>query len=195
MKRIDIEHPPSFKDGVRVLLLMLRAKDGGHARTDRKATIKIITSNPTEFDEALTKLRSYLTGEERIYSTINPRSVAKASRLFQYRVLDANYYAEADRINFYLDLDNRWISCLKDPRASTSQLFLVDCDHDSGWTRENVIKNLWRSGLDDSYVVDHYDTRNGSHVILKPFNPAKVPFEVKKNALMLWSYGSLNEVK
>lgn len=182
----NVDHPPMFKEGVRVLLLMLRSKDGGSARTDRKAVKKIVTTNPQEFDQALKELRAKWDEDERIYSTINPRNLEKAIRIFKYRQLDADYFATVDKEGFYLDLENRWISSLKDGKASSEQFFLVDVDEVEGVDvagpiyKEIEERNLW--------VMDSYRTRNGQHIILKPFNPAIVSFPVMKNSLMLWSY-------
>jgi hypothetical protein len=187
-ERTDIKHPASFKDGVRVLLLMLRAKDGGSAKTDRKATKKVVTQSPAEFDEALSELRGMWRPDERIYSTINARNLDKAIRLFRYRQLDADYFATTDKHSFYLDLENRWISCLKDKAASVGSLFLFDTDQEREYeTAFDELENV--PGLD---CITDYPTRNGRHIITRPFNPgllsADVRIMLKKNALMLWSY-------
>ena len=186
--RVDIDHPASFKEGVRVLLLMLRAKDGGSAKTDRKAVKKIVTQSPAEFDEALLELRGRWQENERIYSTICGRSIEKAIRIFKYRQLDADYFAPTDKESFYLDLENRWISCLKDGKASTESLFLVDLDFDTEpWAQklDHAILELQAKRLT---FLDVYLTRNGAHIITMPFNPQLVSFPVMKNSLMLWSY-------
>ena len=194
MNRTDISHPSSFKDGVRVLLLMLRAKDGGSAKTDRKATKKIITRSPAEFDEALEELRSLWQPDQRIYATINARSIEKAIRIFKYRQLDAEWFDEVDRHNFYLDLENRWISCLKDKSASVGSLFLFDIDNDL-LDHEQIFDDLKMLRLDTEALgasAYWYRTRNGWHFISKPFNPKLAPLAAQpllmKNALMLWSY-------
>jgi hypothetical protein len=190
VERTDIKHPASFKDGVRVLLLMLRAKDGGSAKTDRKAVKKVVTQSPAEFDEALSELRSRWQSDERIYSTINERSLSKAQRLFNFRLLEANYFAPADRDSFYLDLENRWVSCLKDGKASTESLFLFDFDNDL--LDKSKLFADFHIPTSHYEVLDTYATRNGHHVITTPFNPDVIPAAVRairmQNALMLWSY-------
>lgn len=192
----NIDHPSMFKEGVRVLLLMLRAKDGGSAKTDRKATKKVITQSPAEFDEALSELRSLWQPDQRIYSTINARSIDKAVRLFKYRQLDADYFAVDDRNSFYLDLENRWVSCLKDSKAAIGSLFLFDIDNDNK-DSSRIVDNLRSKpasilGKVFFSVVDDYATRGGRHIITTPFNPSTVePYTqatLMKNALMLWSY-------
>ena len=186
----NINHPPSFKEGVRVLLLMLRAKDGGSAKTDRRATKKIITKSPAEFDEALEELRSLWTTDQRIYSTINTCNIENAIRIFKYRQLDADWFADEDRHNFYLDLENRWISCLKSPQATKGSLFMFDFDNDM--PEKTKLFRDFHIPTSNFDVVDTYATRNGHHVITTPFNPQLVVPEVRtilmKNALMLWSY-------
>lgn len=193
--RVDIDHPASFKEGVRVLLLMLRAKDGGSAKTDRKAVKKIVTQSPQEFDEALQELRGRWKETERIYASINPRNIGKAIRLFKYRQLDADYFASKDHQSFYLDLNNRWYSCLMDGKSSDSSLFLFDVDND---VPKGVHPTI-TAKVSEWEVLDDYPTRNGRHVITTPFNPAVLErFNPKdglatlkclqRDALMLWSY-------
>lgn len=178
-----------FKWGVRVLLLMQRAKEGGHARTDRKATIKRIVEGQAQFNEALEELREMWHEPLRIYSTINTRSVDKAIRLFKYRQLDADYFDPTDRQAFYFDMENRWISCLKDGKAKTSSLFLFDHDNDPGVGLNRLLKKL---DFLQVQIVDHYTTKNGQHIITGPFNPNLLEDWMKallhKDALMLWSY-------
>lgn len=182
---------------MRVLLLMLRAKDGGSAKTDRKAVKKVVTQTPVEFDTALAELRARWQPDERIYSTVDARSIDKAVRLFKFRQLEADYFALADKQSFYLDLENRWISCLKDGKASTSSLFLFDIDGDN--PQATGIHNTVTAKVAEWDVVDDYVTRNGRHVITTPFNPSLLerfnPKDGKatidclmKNSLMLWSY-------
>jgi hypothetical protein len=187
----NITHPTSFKEGIRVLLLMLRAKDGGSAKTDRRATKKVITTSPEEFDEALTELRSILREGERIYSTVDPRDLQKAIRSFQFRMLEAQWFDEENRNNFYLDLENRWISCLKDPKSGSSQLFLFDIDDDNPHC-DDIKADIDRP-VSQWDIVDKYPTKNGIHIITTPFNYPRLlePETVKcrhANALMLWSY-------
>lgn len=193
MTRVDIDHPASFKEGIRVLLLMLRAKDGGSAKTDRRATKKVITTSVEEFDAALSELRALHQPNQRIYSTIDPRDLQKAIRSFQFRMLEAQWFDEENRNNFYLDLENRWISCLKDPKSGRGHLFLFDLDEDSA-DFESVYEEITnrKQGLFTPVVVDDYKTRNGRHLITMPFNPALVSNAARdckhSNALMLWSY-------
>ena len=186
----NIDHPSSFKDGVRVLLLMLRAKDGGSAKTDRAAVKKVITKSAEEFDEALVELRSLWQPHWRIYSTIDARSISKAIRIFKYRQLDADYYATEDQHAFYLDLDNRWISCLKDGKSGTSSLFLFDFDNDL--PDKTTLFHHMHIPTKHFEVLDTYATPNGHHLITTPFNPAVVPDAISKilmkNSLMLWSH-------
>lgn len=191
--RVDIDHPDSFKSGVRVLLLMLRAKDGGSAKTDRKAVKKVVTTSPEEFEAELAALRSRWQPNERIYSTINARNIEKAIRIFRYRQLDVDYFATPDRQSFYLDLENRWISCLKDGKASNGSLFLFDIDGDNPQA-SNIHQELVtrKAGFSTFVLVDDYCTRNGRHVITEPFNPSTISTSARdclqKNSLMLWSY-------
>lgn len=184
-QRTDLDHPSTFKGGVRVLLLMLRAKDGGSAKTDRKATKKVVTQNAAEFDEALAELRTIWQPGQRIYASINARDLGKAQRIFNFHLLEANYFDPASRDAFYLDLENRWISCLKSPRAATQSLFLFDVDEEDHLHELRDHKLLQNVGY-------WYPTRNGWHFITPPFNPGTLPTHLQpllmKDSLMLWSF-------
>ena len=186
--RTDIPHPEMFTCGVNVLLLMRRAKEGGSAKTDRSANMKRVVSGPEQFNDTLAEMRERLTEPFRIYSTVTPRDVDKAIQLFKYRQLDASFAGEDVERGFYVDIKNRWISCLKDPKASMRKDFLFDIDSDTV-NRENIIAEIEQK----CEVLDAYYTKNGRHYITRPFNPTLLiepgsHATLHKNALMLWSY-------
>lgn len=181
-----LEHPPLFKEGVRILIRMTRNKDGAVGNVDRHAK-KIITRSPEEFDAAIEELVSTSQEGERVYSTVEARDVKKAIRLFKNRQLDADYDGHIE--DFYLDIKNRWVSCLQNPRASSGTLFLFDCD--DAETHLSVVNTLKERGHGEKILHD-YPTKNGAHVITKPFDYTKLPPElhkvIHKNALILWAY-------
>ena len=39
-------------------------------------------------------------------------------------------------------------------------------------------------------IVHEYPTKNGRHLILNPFNPALVSFDIQKNGMMLLAYNA-----
>lgn len=185
-----IYHPDEFVEGVRILMLTTRSKDGGRTNNpDRqKSNKKYVTRSKEEYYEKLDELLEEMTPAQRIYSTVDPRSIPKAIRIFKQRQLDADYYGEEEWKNFYVDIFNRWISSLQSPASRASQKFLFDID-DDGDNEDvglnDVMFKLMELGIEDVYF---YETKNGYHVITPPFNPSGFPASVQKNAMLLVAY-------
>ena len=59
-------------------------------------------------------------------------------------------------------------------------------DVDDG--KDDEKKNSRRNRREQLTIVEDYPTKNGKHLILKPFNPQIVSFDVLKNHMMLWVY-------
>ncbi len=180
---MKIEHPKQFKQGVRILMLTLRSKESGKVNMTDRFGKKVVTTGEEEFDKALERLSKARISPERIYSTIEERDINKGIRLFKERQLDADYYDLESRISFYKDIWNRWISCLQSPKSRINTLFLVDIDKEDN--EDEIRKEIKDKKLD---IVHEYKTKNGRHLILNPFNPNLVSFEVHKNYMMLWEY-------
>lgn len=179
-----IEHPEEFKDGVRILMLTLRSKDGGKMNNPDRVAVKLVSRNKEEFDKCFAKLLALRKGEERIYSTVDRRDLEKGIRLFKYRQLDAEYFDPASRISFYIDIYNRWISALQSPKSRAECKFMVDVDYPKD-DEQGIRDQIKELGL----TLEHeYKTKNGKHFILKPFNPSLVNFDILTNHMMLWAY-------
>lgn len=155
--------PDSFKDGFRGVLLLFRQKDGQTGNQDRKA-IKTITSSKEQWEQAVkdfNHMRS-IPGLEnhRIYSSVNERDFCKVVREFKRRQLDADY---EDDYKFYTDIKNRFFSCFMTPASKLESNFLFDCDDQESYDKhiERIPKEL---------VIFEYQTKNGFHIITKPFN-------------------------
>lgn len=184
-----IEHPVQFKTGVRILMRILRTKDGGVGNVDRHAK-KLISRGPEEFDRCMGELREDMVPGQRIYSTVDQRSVSKAIRKFKQNQLDNDY--SADPHAFYLDIKNRFVSALQGPGARNTSLFLWDCDdlHQYG----NLLSVLEDETLLGQTIIKHnYLTKNGGHIITTPFQYPKFISPMyqellRKNAMMLWYY-------
>ena len=182
--------PLQFKQGVRILMLTLRGKEGGKITKPDRVSKKVISRNETEFDAMYEKLSLLRKGEERIYSTVDERNMEKAIRSFKERQLEADYYDQETKFSFYTDVWNRWISCLQSPKAKNGTLFLIDID-DEGENAQNVGKEeqIRQEIIKNSIeIVFEYPTKNGKHIITKPFNPALVSFQIQKNAMMLLKF-------
>lgn len=179
-----------FSDGVRMLMLCQRNKEGRETnKTDRASTRKITTNKEdflkvyNEFLELKNKSKEPL----RIYSCVNKRDVKKAVRVFKFEQLEADYYDEESRNNFYFDIKNRWISSLMKQNCRAETLFLVDIDDIQ--IDHSVIQNKLKEV--NSEEVIHYQTKNGWHYVVKPFNPNlwdKNLGEIKKDALLLLDF-------
>lgn len=178
-----------FIDGWRVLFLMQRHRDGGE--TNNTKLRKIITKNPKEFIDALYELSLEKENSDlplRIYSAVNERDFDKAIRNFKFEQLEADYYDQEQNQNFYLDIKNRFIGCLMQPRAAKTSLFLFDLD--STQELDQAHEAIFKAGLNDN-IIKQYGTKNGWHIITKPFNPALVGdigSKIKKDALLLLDY-------
>ena len=178
----------NYTDGVRVLFLIHRNKEGGE--TNNTKVKKVITRDSKEFKEELIKLVDFKERSEipyRIYSSLNKRDINKAIRKFKFEQLEADYYDESQRNNFYYDIKNRFLGCLMQPTQRAETLFLFDCDSIEGWN-----KTVQQLGELSIQIVDQYKTKNGWHVVTPPFNPGLFnpvdDVEIKKDGLLLLDF-------
>ena len=177
MKLLD--HPDEYRNGVRVLFLKGRYKDGiVHQRTRQ-----VISHDADAFDDGLKELQLLAQPGERIYASAGPRCLERATRIFKEKQLAADY---EEGIQFYRKLTDRWISCLMKPTSEDKEnkKWLIDCDTtEDTWAVEDYIaKKDW-----EHY---RYQSKSGTHFILEPFNLKDWPFPemVHRNAIMLWGY-------
>lgn len=165
------------------MLLLSRKKDGAEKNMTEHSCKKLISKNPKEFEKNFQELLAVKKPEERIYSSLDERYLRKAIRLFKFGQLDADYCGEKQRNEFYMDIFNRWVSMLSNPTCRKGTLFLADCDSDED---EDMVRADIATG--NVICIHEYATKNGRHFILNPFNPNNVPYEVKKNALLLLAF-------
>lgn len=178
--------PDEFKEGYRGILLLHRNKDGCEGNAQRKA-FKRISSNKKEWMETVQHFKEMKEYDDfrdhRIYSSVNPRNMDKAIRFFKERQLEADYDKNENHHGFYTDITNRFFSAFMNPRCAENSLFLLDCDC------ENDYMHAMRKLPPDSFCFE-YKTKNGRHIITKPFNPALFDImgltktELKKDALI-----------
>ena len=180
----------NFSDGVRVLFLIHRNKEGGE--TNNSKVKMVVSKNSDEFWLELVKLMDMKEREHtipyRIYSSVNPRNVKKAIRKFKHEQLDAEDYSEEQHQEFYFDIYRRWVGCLMQPQQAAGSLFIFDCDDVDG--RDVHGETLQQ--IPNEYIVKSYKTKNGWHVVTKAFNytTVKLPegVELKKDGLILLSF-------
>ena len=163
-------------DGVRIITLMKRKKEGGPTKTDRAAK-KYISIDESQFLLTLSNALNDWTPEYRIYCTVNPRNMDKGIRNFKQMQLDNEYQNQENKYNFYVDIWNRLISALQRPNTRDSTLFLIDIDDDEVLIESGVIARLNKFKIK---ILDEYRTKNGWHIITEPFQYPKLIPELKK---------------
>lgn len=177
----------NYIDGVRLVLLIYRSKEGAESANGDKYK-KYISNGKEEFFKALCKALEVCKNKPeipfRIYSSLNPRNVDKAIRLFKQEQLDADYYDTVSKQSFYLDIKNRFISSLMTPSSRGDNKFLIDCDSNDG--QQAALTKLDELRV---HVYNVFPTKNGWHLITDPFNPellGVIPdVEIKKDGILL----------
>lgn len=182
--------PDFLKTGYRILMLIKRKKDGSKdpSNSDRKC-IRKITSCPEQFDAVLAELSSIRKDDERIYSSVNARSMPKAIRMFKERQLQNDYESTENKEAFYLDIQNRFLSCLQNPSCKASSYFLIDVDHKL-MDKVEATKDLLTKHTE---IVFEQQTINGFHLVTHAFNPNAVEFmdlSIKKDDILFLEGGN-----
>lgn len=182
----------AFATGYRVLFLIQRHADGGE--TNNSHLKKIITRSPEEYHEALKLLVKEKVMSDlpfRIYASLNERNFNKAIRQFKYEQLDADYFDQIQKENFYLDVKNRFVGCLMQPAQRQTSFFLFDCDNDKDNPKRDVMGEAL-TAIPNEHIIKQYKTKNGWHIITHPFDYTKIQMpkdcEMKKDALLLLAY-------
>ena len=175
------EIPEMFTDGIRGLLLLRRNKDGQEGNAQRQA-IKRISRDTAEWKSYVRELRELQETSHQghgIYSSVNSRYFTKAVHEFKRRQLEADYGSLCEVHLFYRDASNRFFSCLMNPNCRSTNNFLIDCDSQTEY--EHAKLQLRNSGL----ILIQYPTKNGYHIITRPFNPNDYGnMQIKKDELM-----------
>ncbi len=178
----DLDSVPAiFTDSVRGVLLLHRNKDGGVGNQQHKA-IKRISGNTEEWKAFIAELREMQQTTHqgyRIYSSVNARDVERSIHEFKRRQLEIECGSMFEFHNFYYDIKNRFFSCLMNPNSRADDNFLIDCDT----LREYEFAKLQ---LDHTnLILMEYPTKNGFHIITRPFNPNDFgTMQIKKDDLM-----------
>lgn len=178
-----------FSEGVRLIMLLHRTKDGGHNKESRRASKRFLYRTPEEFKTALFEavLAQTLSGDKyRIYLSVNARDVSKSVFYLEQCLLDAHHGNSADMKNDLYQkvfFDSR--AFLMQPAHRATKLFLLDIDDVEGMNRLDVILSLLGKHPEIEELLRRR-TRNGWHIITNPFNPALLngALEIKKDALI-----------
>lgn len=163
-----------FSDGIRIVMLVHRNKEGGVGRRIQRTRLrKIITTNSEEFFDAIEHLQDIVAKDERtlrIYSTVNSRNIQKAIHKFKQEQLDNDYSNEQNKEHFYVDIKNSWISCLTKNSCKAQSNFLFDLDGCDDHSLITITKQIEKQ----TKILLTYKTKNGYHLITEPFNYTKL---------------------
>lgn len=182
-----LEEFHGFTDGVRMLMLCIRNKDGGS--NNERTNTRMVSRNEEQFEEILVKYLEVMKMSPetpyRIYSSANKRDAKKAMRIFKYKQLDAEYNSDVEIENFFFDIKNRWLGSLMSPKARMEKNFLFDIDEGDEKTVEDFKKEI--ASVTRTYKI--YQTKNGYHAVVPPFNPQLMPgYDINKDGLLLLKY-------
>lgn len=179
-----------FSDGCRMLILLERKKDGGHNKEERRTLQTRFSFSEEEFKRAIKELlvMRIIYPESRLYSSVNARSIKKVIRRIEEELLDCHYSDEERRLFTYKKLIKSARHFVMQQSASETSLFVIDADDVEGKDiHGEVLKHCAELGVE---ILKPYKTKNGWHVIVKPFNPSlwKHTSEIKKDALILLDF-------
>jgi len=185
-----MEEFSDYTGGVRVVFLLHRGKEGGSNNHEyKRRSLRLITHNEKELKDAIRKcltLQKTTHQECRVYMTVNPRSLRNGEYIFKKTQLETDFGDETGKRYFYERLEDKWISALvqgKPPKGCAK--FILDVDE-----RDNS-KALSFCGENHIEIEKAYATKNGWHLIVKPFDVSICPREiadVQKEGLILLSY-------
>lgn len=179
----DINHPSEYTEGVRLILLASRPKDGA----EKARRINRVSNNSRQFISIVNDMKKTKAENDRIYVSLSQRDVLKAARAFKHKLIEADYDQNPE--DFYKNLNNNWVSSLMISTSTlkTDKLWMFDCDSQDEY--QAVWFELFDLGIPIHY---QYATKNGVHIIVKPFNRKLLSENSSKilsdNPLMLWSY-------
>lgn len=169
-----------FMHGFRVILLIHRSKDG--AKNNSRHERMLFTRDGKEYEETLAFLLEERSKHPlqglRIYATVNARDLKKAVRCFKQSQLDMDYQSDEVISDFYSAIKGRFASALMRPTSKAESFFVFDVD--SPMTLDKALGIIDRSGFSDM-IVKQYATKNGWHIITKPFNHTKLEAEIPFN--------------
>lgn len=183
MNYTAVEHPDRLKEGVRLIMRVWRNKE---KQEGRRAGRTLISHDVASWNRMTAELLAECVPGERVYASADARDTEKAIRVFKERQLAADYDAIDVRHAFYNQCFTRWLSCLGAPQAAAETHFLFDCDDAPAYLALSA--EMVQKGLVEN-VIHTYKTKNGQHVLTRPFNPMLLSdaprSTMQKNPLLL----------
>lgn len=180
-----------FTDGTRMLMLLYRKKDGGSNKEEQRVFESHVTSNRDEFKSKLMNLLwlKKLYPNCRIYSCVNSRNQKKIIREIHNHLIEQYYSDEECANSIQKKIIKNPRSFVMKPSTRKSSFFLLDIDDEDG--ADKFGEALTFIAENEIEEIQRYRTKNGWHVVTKPFNPSNWDTsigEIKKDALLLLSY-------
>jgi hypothetical protein len=172
------------------MFLMHRNKDGGHNKEHKRIFGYGVYYDHDGFVALLRTLLvlQRLYSEKvptRIYISVNRRDISKAARTLHTTLVDAIYAGEENRMHVYRGILKNSRSTLMQPYCRAETMFLIDVDNTEGVdVHGNALKWFAENGVE---IIHQRPTKNGWHVLTKPFNPTTYPSnagEIKKDGLL-----------
>jgi len=181
-----------FTSGIRMLLLLQRTKDGGNANDEEKRVFdSYITFSTEEFKSKLKNLlilKHFQKVPTRIYVSANPRNLKKVIKYIELALVEAHYADDVCAKSVRTKLIRNPRHFLMQQANKDSSLFLLDLDDEDDKDIMGIA--LQRIAELDIEEVMRYRTKNGWHIVVKPFNLElwQSVGEVKKDPLLLLDY-------
>jgi hypothetical protein len=180
---------------VKVLLLIPRKKENENISSEKmqhRKCFRKVWSTEEEREVRIKELMSiagmYPEYKWRIYETINWRDLRKAYFSFQARILEWQRNDKTNSMEWLQDYNSEWVSNLMRPEScTTNKFFMIDKDD-----KENIVPFM-DIILEKTKIIQKYETVNGIHFIVIPFNSVGIDFswwnaELHKDGLALvWS--------
>jgi len=167
-------------DGLRVIQLVGRNKDKAKPRS----VLRVSPYGKGSFEKVLHELDLIRQPGERIYASACARDINKAIKKFKYKQLDAEFSGHPEV--FYQKLNANWVSSLMQYECALERRWLLDIDEGDDYHK--IVSSL----PPESSVEYQYESKNGIHAFVKPFNRKEASLElldcVEMNPYMLWSY-------
>lgn len=180
-----------FTDGMRMLLLLERKKDGGHNNEEKRVFESYVTFNKDEFRDKLKNLlylKRLKNNNCRIYVSCNSRSQKKVIREMHNAMVE-QYYSDDECTDF---IQKKLIKnprhFVMQPTVKETSYFLLDVDNVDGQdVMGEALREIERLNIKE---ITRYATKNGWHIVVEPFNPSlwNSVGEIKKDPLVLLSF-------
>ena len=182
-----VEEFEEYTTGTRVLLLILRSKDGGHQNSEyQRRALRLISNSTEEFKKCLQimlMLQATTHSKHRVYSTANPQSLKNGEKLLKTKMLEMDFGTNDQREMFYERLEDRWVGSLVGSKAPKgTQKFIIDVD------KSDDAEALHFCNENNIHIFRKYKTKNGWHLITEPFNSSLLKPEIadlQKEGLLL----------